>query len=559
MENEEDPARFVYHRTLKAAAVGGVNEAEAAVEEMARAGHVPGPRAYHALGEAEGLQLNEALVQALLEHHCAQHDVQAAAQLLADMRTHGLRPGLQHYSPLILLHAELGDPQASHSLLEEMLQLGTFQDGLLPVCTAVLDAQLRVAQSPAEVASHVLRMKAMLLRNSLQPSQRFLMVQLQAALRLQDLQSALQAYRSLRQRGGAVLTYLDEDTLAQLLLQISHAGLPAELYDLLAVMAREDRALPAAAMVPDERGFTILGAWVQGKLDQGAGVQQASRAQPSMQLAASSSALLVIDGVSMHPQTLVALDAGGAPLAVSRMGVRELRAELAARKAPVSGNKKDLAKRVQKLRALDDARASMQKLPKEQKADNRRKVQVVVTDAIWQDGKLVQETRYESEREGAASAKRAAMSEEDLFDDEDSAVQAEYEAMRYVLSSTPTFSSAQAGAHDAATIVLGAVVDLHAEPSPADLQALAAFVRGAGDVAAAVLVVAALDSLAAAGLGGAAAGLRQDLAAWCSEHEVDVEAAVDSVLHKDKVDDPLLQEIEGQLADLLGDEVPVPV
>ena len=50
MENEEDPARFVYHRTLKAAAVGGaVNEAEAAVEEMARAGHVPGPRAYHAL------------------------------------------------------------------------------------------------------------------------------------------------------------------------------------------------------------------------------------------------------------------------------------------------------------------------------------------------------------------------------------------------------------------------------------------------------------------------------------------------------------------------------
>ena len=161
--------------------------------------------------------------------------------------------------------------------------------------------------------------------------------------------------------------------------------------------------------------------------------------------------------------------------------------------------------------------------------------------------------------QGAASAKRAAMSEEDLFDDEDSAVQAEYEAMRYVLSSMPTFSSAQAGAHDAATIVLGAVVDLHAEPSPADLQALAAFVRGAGDVAAAVLVVAALDSLAAAGLGGAAAGLRQDLAAWCSEHEVDVEAAVDSVLHKDKVDDPLLQEIEGQLADLLGDEVPVPV
>jgi len=63
--------------------------------------------------------------------------------------------------------------------------------------------------------------------------------------------------------------------------------------------------------------------------------------------ATSSHSQLVIDGVSIDPVTLVCLDGNGAPLAVSRMGVRELRAELAARKAPVSGNKKELAKRLQ--------------------------------------------------------------------------------------------------------------------------------------------------------------------------------------------------------------------
>lgn len=41
------------------------------------------------------------------------------------------------------------------------------------------------------------------------------------------------------------------------------------------------------------------------------------------------------------------VDASGVPLAVTRMGVRELRAELAARRAPVSGNKKELVKRLQ--------------------------------------------------------------------------------------------------------------------------------------------------------------------------------------------------------------------
>lgn len=56
---------------------------------------------------------------------------------------------------------------------------------------------------------------------------------------------------------------------------------------------------------------------------------------------------LLVDGVPIDPVSLRALDAKGGELAVTRMGTRELRAELAARRAPVSGNKKELQKKVQ--------------------------------------------------------------------------------------------------------------------------------------------------------------------------------------------------------------------
>ena len=59
---------------------------------------------------------------------------------------------------------------------------------------------------------------------------------------------------------------------------------------------------------------------------------------------------IIIDGVPIDAATLSYLDSSGAPLAIPRMGVKELRAELAARHAAVAGNKKDLAKRLQKLR-----------------------------------------------------------------------------------------------------------------------------------------------------------------------------------------------------------------
>jgi len=154
----------------------------------------------------------------------------------------------------------------------------------------------------------------------------------------------------------------------------------------------------------------------------------------------------------------------------------------------------------------------------------------------------------------AGSGRRAAL-EEDLFDEESAVTQLPTTERRYILDSTPLFSSAQATAQDAATILLGAVVDLQAMPTATDLRTLAAFVHASGDAAAGVLAVAVFDSLLAPAAVAAGqpppegtAELRQELADFCVERGVDVVGAVDTVLHTAREDDPVLMDIESELA-----------
>ena len=56
---------------------------------------------------------------------------------------------------------------------------------------------------------------------------------------------------------------------------------------------------------------------------------------------------LVVDDVNLDASSLYVVDADGNSLVPSKMSVRELRAELLARRYPVYGTKKDLSKRLQ--------------------------------------------------------------------------------------------------------------------------------------------------------------------------------------------------------------------
>ena len=156
--------------------------------------------------------------------------------------------------------------------------------------------------------------------------------------------------------------------------------------------------------------------------------------------------------------------------------------------------------------------------------------------------------------QGVPSSRRAAQrEEEDLFDDEADLLAATNEALaegRTVLAITPHFTSRTAGPHEAATMVLGVVVDLRAQPSAADLRALAAYVRQAEDVPAAVLLAAALDQLPDPDTAGVVAELRADLAALCASHDVDLDAAIEVVLKKSE---PELGDADGELAEIMAE------
>lgn len=61
----------------------------------------------------------------------------------------------------------------------------------------------------------------------------------------------------------------------------------------------------------------------------------------------ASPKVISIDGVVLDSISLCALSGDGESLAPTKMSVRELRAELAARQYPLRGNKKELVKQLQ--------------------------------------------------------------------------------------------------------------------------------------------------------------------------------------------------------------------
>lgn len=157
--------------------------------------------------------------------------------------------------------------------------------------------------------------------------------------------------------------------------------------------------------------------------------------------------------------------------------------------------------------------------------------------------------------QGPSTRRMNAAAEDELFEDpfnDDKWL--ENEAPQDNAAGIPSyahFSSPAAGPRDAATIALCAVVDLRAQPSAADLQALAAYVATGGGTAAAVLLAAALDQQPVPVEG--TSQLREELAALAArraeerEQEIDFEAAVRAVLG-DRASNPEQEEILAELA-----------
>ena len=103
---------------------------------------------------------------------------------------------------------------------------------------------------------------------------------------------------------------------------------------------------------------------------------------------------LVIDGIPLDPVTLCAVGPDGNQLAPTKMGVKELRAELAARQSPLRGNKRELTRQLQKARAEAEVLGSSLDNGK----DSSKKVEVILVEESWDVGNLVSQNTYEDER-----------------------------------------------------------------------------------------------------------------------------------------------------------------
>ena len=140
---------------------------------------------------------------------------------------------------------------------------------------------------------------------------------------------------------------------------------------------------------------------------------------------------LVIDDISLDPENLCAVNEDGVALPVTKMAVKELRAELSARQSPLRGNKKELIRQLQRARAEADIVGSVLDVK-----DGSKRVEVMVLEESWSVGRLADQKVYENERvledddddddEGAtldeeeededAPARRAAADDEDDYD-----------------------------------------------------------------------------------------------------------------------------------------------
>lgn len=110
----------------------------------------------------------------------------------------------------------------------------------------------------------------------------------------------------------------------------SSFGEASKIDNVLAAMATERRKFNHSMMRTDAHGKTFVSRWLEN-------AEQTRK----------KSNTYTIDGVALDSSNLCVLSENGEILAPTKMSVRELRAELAARQCPLRGNKKELIKQLQ--------------------------------------------------------------------------------------------------------------------------------------------------------------------------------------------------------------------
>lgn len=341
------------------------------------------------LGTNEGLEPDKRLYEAVIKYYCRLGELQLALETLDNMKKRGWLPDKDHFSSLVTAHALAGEGEVAESLLMEMLVkcTGTSTAPTIGAINALLRLYLQ-EQLPTEELTHkITELRQVMVRAGISFDRKGYSLLLESSVYIQDPQIGLFALKSLRSQGRGSLQYVSDEDLGKLLLQLcsleradGSAKKPdvAGIYEALNIISYEQRPLSGKTMLTDEEGRTFITAWMENLVVKDEGEQD----------------LLDVDGIKLDPVTYCAVDELGNQLQVTKMNVKELRAELAKRKSPTRGNKRELVRQLQKARV----EAEVQGATLDIKKDQSKRVEVEFVEQSYTNGNRVHEKVYKDQR-----------------------------------------------------------------------------------------------------------------------------------------------------------------
>jgi hypothetical protein len=406
--------------------------------------------------------------------------------LLFWLQKRGWLPDKDHFSSLVTAHALAGEGEVAEGLLMEMLVkcTGTSTAPTIGAINALLRLYLQEQLSPDELTQKITELRQVMVRAGISFDRKGYSLLLESSVYIENPQIGLFALKSLRSQGRGSLQYVSDEDLGKLLLQLSSPQMMpdgsrekpdvAGIYEALNIISYEQRPLGEKVMLSDDKGRSFITAWMEQ-------VEVVDKDKD-----------LVVDGITLDPNTLCALDEGGNQLVVTKMNVKELRAELAARKSPTRGNKRELVRQLQKARVEDEVLGATL----DTKKDTSKRVEVEfseqsytnghrVLEKVYKDQRLVEEEEEEDENatvdevedEEDDEVRRSALDDDDDFDfDYEDRVYSMMKAQGKFNDSMS--SSAAPGLGEAMAICRGAMA-MGGVPTDEDLKAI---LRGAKSI-----------------------------------------------------------------------------
>ena len=203
---------------------------------------------------------------------------------------------------------------------------GSSTAGAVGAINAILFMYLQKQLPPAEFAAKLAGLRQAMVRAGLAHDRKGYSLLLESSVYLQDPELGLLALKSLKSPGGE-LQYVSDEVLGAYLQQLSLNGDISGLCESLYIISFEQRNLTQECMLPDEFGRTFLTNWLlvptsetleeeeEEEYDYDTDENERDASEGGEEVMKS---WLLIDGVSIDPQTLCAVGQDGKHLSVNK-------------------------------------------------------------------------------------------------------------------------------------------------------------------------------------------------------------------------------------------------